>query len=85
MARKRKRKRSFTKKKTSTKRKKSKKQPIEENAINNLICGSIWRVKTEDEEVTSTGKAVLSGWKRCQVIRANLLACAFCMHECSDL
>ena len=56
------------KRKTKQKNAKSKhKKSTHEIAMQNLTCGSIWRVKTADEEVNKTGKTVLSGWKRCQV------------------
>ena len=59
----RKRKRKTKQKNVKSKHKKS----AHEIAMQNLTCGSIWRVKTADEEVNKTGKTVLSGWKRCQV------------------
>ena len=63
MGRKRKR-RSSVKKKVVKRR-----STARDRKIAKVVVGSIWRVQTADTETTATGKEVLSGWKRCRVLK----------------
>ena len=63
-------KRSGPKKRSAAKNKKrGKNTKVQKKKIlDKCTLGSVWRVQTADVETTSTGKEVLSGWKRCKII-----------------
>ena len=65
------RKRVCKKKKVPAKKRRSTRKSVSvsgQNVVKKLGINSVWRVRTDDEEITAKGHVKSSGWQRCTIV-----------------